>query len=107
MRQMASLHRLLKDQRSTCECSGSAAHAMDAVRTLYGFLRRVIGHVFVRPLQRYNVEQRASKLLDKMEASDKPLVTAPKHKPTKAYLEQLIRGRRHNALRILPKLSLS
>lgn len=66
---------------------------MNDLRKIYGFVKRVYGHLFIRPFQRYNVEERAFKLLDKMEVSKKPIVTAPKHKPTRAYLEQLIKGK--------------
>lgn len=62
------------------------------IRKLAGFVARVYGHIFIRPLQRYNVENRAFKLLDRMETSAKPIVTAPKYKPTKEYLKQLIKG---------------
>lgn len=66
---------------------------MNDLRKLYGFVKRVYGHFFIRPFQRYNTDERAFKLLDKMQVSNKPIVTAPKHKPTRAYLEQLIKGK--------------
>ena len=77
---------------------------MDLVKGVVGFVKRVCGHVFVRPFQRYNVEERAFKLLDRMEKSDGPVVKAPKHKPTKAYLEQLIKGETSS---LFPSASLS
>jgi NADH dehydrogenase [ubiquinone] 1 alpha subcomplex assembly factor 4 len=52
--------------------------------------KRLYGYFLVRPAQRYNVENRAMKLLDKIEKSEKPVVTAPKHPPTEKYLMELI-----------------
>lgn len=65
---------------------------MEFLRVTFGFVKRVYGHIFVRAVQRYNVEERADKLLDKMDKAGKSLVKAPLHKPTRAYLEQLIKG---------------
>ena len=66
--------------------------SMDVLRIAFNFAKRVYGHFLIRPFQRYNVEERAFKLLDKMDESKEPLVKAPKHLPTKKYLQQLIEG---------------
>ena len=56
----------------------------------YRVAKRLYGFFFIRPLQRYNAESRAMKLLDKIQNSDKPLITSPKHPPTEKFLEELI-----------------
>lgn len=64
---------------------------MDYLKTLGKFLGRVYRFCVVRPLQRYNVENRTYRLLDKIEKSKTPVVKPRLHYPDEKFLEELIK----------------
>lgn len=59
-------------------------------KIIYRGVRRILRYVIIRPIQRYNIENRAFKILDKKDVM--PAKAAPKHPVTKKFLEQLVAG---------------
>lgn len=62
---------------------------MEPIRIAIKAIKRLTGYFVIRPLQRYNIEERAFKKLERQSKEIKP---APKHRTTKELLEQIQRG---------------
>lgn len=62
---------------------------MEPIRIAIKAIKRVTGYFILRPLQRYNIEERAFKKLEKQSEVIKP---APKHQTTQELLEKIERG---------------
>lgn len=54
-------------------------------------LKRIFGSLVLRPLQRWNVQNRAIDLVEKTEKNGLPPVIPPVHNATKEYLEELLK----------------
>lgn len=62
---------------------------MEPLRIAFKAIKRLTGYFILRPLQRYNIEERAFKKLEKQTDVIKP---APKHQITQELLERIQRG---------------
>ena len=62
---------------------------MEPIRIAIKAIKRLTGYFVIRPLQRYNIEERAFKKLERQSEEIKP---APKHRTTQELLEQIQRG---------------
>ena len=60
---------------------------METVKRAQKALNRLYGYYFKRPVQRYNIENRAFKLLDKIEAE----TIKPKPAPHEPITQQILR----------------